>query len=132
MCDLTYFWHIFTGHLSDTCKKVQVGNDQEKTQSEKDPHPKNRSCFLLLFQTLAPGASTSVTIPILYDAGSTWNVQFDVKFVPNDPTVPEERVTVTILEVPPVVTTTDYTVLEDETTLSLVFSNVSPGPVVAK
>ena len=24
------------------CKKVQVGNDQEKVQSERDSHPKNR------------------------------------------------------------------------------------------
>ena len=26
---------------SSLCKKVQVGKDQEKAQSEKDPHPKN-------------------------------------------------------------------------------------------
>ena len=32
----------FKTRLSKACKKVQVGKDQEKTQSEKDSHSKNR------------------------------------------------------------------------------------------
>ena len=32
----------FVMHLIITCTKVQVGKDQEKAQSEKDSHSKNR------------------------------------------------------------------------------------------
>ena len=28
--------------IKNNCEKVQVGNDQEKAQSERNTHPKNR------------------------------------------------------------------------------------------
>ena len=36
------FMSVFVIIVSVHCKKVQVGKDQEKTQSEKDSHSKNR------------------------------------------------------------------------------------------
>ena len=42
-------------HRTILCKKLQVGNDQEKAQSEKDSHSKNRV-----------GKKTKLTIKYLY------------------------------------------------------------------
>ena len=38
----SYTVYVDTGKFQTTNKKVQVGKDQEKTQSEKDSHSKNR------------------------------------------------------------------------------------------
>ena len=35
-------WLVLVPNLCVISKKVQVGNDQEKAQSEKDSHSKNR------------------------------------------------------------------------------------------
>ena len=39
-----FFFQTFVKHLAILfyCRKVQVGKDQEKAQSEKDSHSKNR------------------------------------------------------------------------------------------
>ena len=39
---LMYFGQTVTKFQVCNCKKVQVGKDQEKAQSEKDSHSKNR------------------------------------------------------------------------------------------
>ena len=37
-----FYWPGIKSDVSQHCKKVQVGKDQEKAQSEKDSHSKNR------------------------------------------------------------------------------------------